>query len=101
MVLVEECAGTGTLMRDDDVVSEVRYQLKVLQETFAGNGLPVPWLRTVEGSLDFGGRHAAGDLVGADMTLRLEDGRRIGITLVDASGGIRQRSHGHGSCACC
>jgi len=98
--LIEECAGTGDLLLKSQVLRQVRYQLKVFQG-MAGNGMPIPALRTIEGSLDFGDPQASGDLVGAELILKLEDGRQIGITIADADGAICQRSHGGGACSCC
>jgi hypothetical protein len=98
--LIEECAGTGDLLLRSQVLRQVRYQLKVFQG-LAGNGMPVPALRSIEGSLDFGDPQASSDLVGAELILKLEDGRKIGIRIVDADGAICQRSHGGGSCSCC
>ena len=98
--LIEECVGTGDPLLKSHVLRRVRYQLKVFQG-MAGNGMPIPALRTIEGSLDFGDPQASGDLIGAELILKLEDGRRIGITIADADGGICQRSHGGGSCSCC
>ena len=98
--LIEECAGTGALLLKSQVLRQVRYQLKVFQG-MAGNGMPIPTLRTIQGSLDFGDPQASGDLVGAELILKLEDGRQIGITIADADGGICQRSHGGGACSCC
>jgi hypothetical protein len=68
---------------------------------FEGNGLPIPSQRTIEGSLDFGDPQASSELVGAELTLKLEDGRKIGITIANADGGICQRTHGGGACGCC
>jgi hypothetical protein len=98
--LIEECAGTGDLLLRSQVLRQVRYQLRVFQG-MSGNGMPIPALRTIEGSLDFGGPQASSDLVGAELILKLEDGRKIGITIADADGGICQRSHGGGACSCC
>lgn len=98
--LIEECTGTGDLLLKSQVLRQVRYQLKVFQG-LAANGLPVPTLRTIEGSLDFGGPQASSDLVGAELILKLEDGRKIGIRIADGDGGICQRTHGGGACSCC
>jgi hypothetical protein len=99
--LVEECAGTGDLLLKSLVLRRVRYEIKVFQGMFEGNGLPVPGRRTIEGALDFGDEQASRELVGADLTLQLEDGRKIGITIADADGSICQRAHGGGACGCC
>jgi hypothetical protein len=98
--LIEECTGTGDLLLRNQVLRQVRYQLRVFQG-MSGNGMPNPTLRTLEGSLDFGDPQASSDLVGAELILKLEDGRKIGIRIADADGGICQRSHGGGACSCC
>ncbi len=99
--LVEECTGTGDLLLSTRVLQRVRYEIKVFQGMLEGNGLPVPGRRTIEGSLDFGDPEASRELVGAELTLQLEDGRKLGITLADADGSICQRAHGGGACGCC
>ena len=99
--LIEECTGTGELLLSSHVLRQVRYQIKVFQGMFEGNGLPIPSQRTIEGSLDFGDPQASSELVGAELTLKLEDGRKIGITIANADGGICQRTHGGGACGCC
>jgi len=98
--LIEECVGTGDLLLKSQVLRQVRYQLKVFQG-MAGNGMPIPALRTIAGSLDFGDPQASNDLVGAELILKLEDGRKIGIRIADADGAICQQGHGGGSCSCC
>jgi len=65
-----------------------------------GNGMPNPLERTVEGSIDVADE-GAGDLVGTNLTLRLEDGRRIGVTIADESGTILQRAACTTGCSCC
>jgi hypothetical protein len=102
--LVEECAGTGELLLKNLVLQQVRYQIKVFQGMFEGNGLPNPTQRTIEGRIDLDNAQESGDLdslVGADLTLRLDDGRKIGVTIADGSGAIHQRRHGGGACGCC
>jgi hypothetical protein len=98
--LVEESAGTGDLLLQSMVLRQVRYEIKVFQGMFH-NGLPNPAQRTVEGSLDFGGEAASGGLVGASLTLRLQDGRRIGIVIADDAGTIRTRPACTTGCSCC
>ena len=109
MKLVERCAGQGRLVGRDQVVREVRYAIEVHQGVLEGSGLPVPGLRTITGSLDAPGVPAHGSdatssefasLVGADLTLQLEDGRRLGITLTDADGCVAARGVGPGGPCC-
>ena len=97
--LVEETSGTGELLLKSLVLRQVRYRIKVFQGMF-GNGMPNPTQRTVEGSIDFEGDTAA-DLVGASLTLKLEDGRRIGVTIADDAGTILQRPPCTTGCSCC
>jgi hypothetical protein len=98
--LVEETSGTGELLLKSLVLRRVRYQIKVFQGMY-GNGMPNPMQRTVEGSIEVGAEEGAGDLVGANLTLRLEDGRRIGVTIADDSGTIHQRPACTTGCSCC
>ena len=102
--LVEQCSGTGHLIRDNEVVRQVRYDISVFQGTLGDSGLPVPGLRTLTGSIDVGAATISGDpgdLVGTVLTLRLEDGRHLGIRLADAAGAVTEPAHGHGACLCC
>src|SRR5688572_9128990 len=100
--LVEECAGVGELLRSGEPLRRVRYRISRYQGMLEGSGMPIPGLHRVEGSIDL---EAAGDvanLVGAELTLRLEDGRAIGITLADAHGRVITEGHGPGrGCSCC
>jgi hypothetical protein len=98
--LVEETSGDGELLLKSLVLRRVRYQIKVFQGMY-GNGMPNPTQRTVEGSIEVGAEEGAGDLVGANLTLRLEDGRRIGVTIADESGAIHQRPACTTGCSCC
>ena len=98
--LVEETSGTGELLLKSLVLGQVRYQIKVFQGMFA-NGMPNPIERTVEGSIEFGRESATSDLIGASLTLQLEDGRRIGVTIADESGAIHQRAACTTGCSCC
>ena len=98
--LVEETSGAGELLLKSLVIRQVRYRIKVFQGIF-GNGMPNPTQRTVEGSIDFCGESGAADLVGASLTLKLEDGRRIGVTIADHAGTISQRPPCTTGCSCC
>ena len=99
--LVEESSGTGDLLLKSLVLRQVRYQIKIFQGFFDGNGLPIPSQRTVEGSIEFGEPNGTADLVGANLTLRLEDGRKIGVIIADQSGAIHQRPACTTGCSCC
>jgi len=99
--LLERCAGTGHLMHRDQVVRQVRYDFSVFQGVMGESGLPIPGHRTLTGSIDFDPARDSGDLIGPVLTLRLEDGRHVGITLTGDGGAIADGRHGHGACLCC
>ena len=92
----------GELSRNGEVVRRVRYRIAVYQPTLGPGGLPIPSLRRIEGELDFEGRRLPAELVGADLSLRLDDGRRLGITVTDEEGRFEACRHGiGGGCGCC
>ncbi len=68
----------------------------------ATSGLPIPGLHRIEGSLALASRPEVTDLVGADVTLELEDGRSLALTVADDTGRVLAEGHGprHG-CGCC
>jgi hypothetical protein len=100
MKLVEECAGTGDLERRGAVVQRARYRISRYQQ-FAANGLPVPGLHRVEGAIETDNGNVAADLVGQPLTLRLEDGRAIAITVTSTDGRVLAEGHGPSRCLCC
>ncbi len=95
--LVEETSGDGELLLRSRVLGQVRYQIKVFQGLFA-NGMPNPLQRTVEGSIESG---ELDGLVGASLTLKLQDGRKIGIMVSDETGTIHTRPACATGCSCC
>lgn len=102
MKLIEECSGTGDLVRRGEPMRRVRYRISRYQGMLEGSGLPIPGLHRVEGSVDLEGPADAAALVGAALTLRLEDGRSLPITVVDTTGRVLDEGHGPGrGCSCC
>jgi hypothetical protein len=100
--LIEEGAGVGDLLQDNVLLQRVRYRFSRYQGMLEGSGMPVPGLHRLEGSIDFDVKDAPAHLVGAALTLRLEDGRSLNVTLVDRSGRILTVGHGPGGgCRCC
>jgi hypothetical protein len=99
--LVEEYAGVGSLRCGDRTLREVQYRISRFQG-MALSGLPIPGLHRIEGMLALENVPAAADLVGADVTLELEDGRSLKLTVADDSGRVLAEGHGpkHG-CGCC
>jgi hypothetical protein len=99
--LVERCSGVGDLMRHEQVIRRVHYEFSVFQGMVPQSGLPIPGQRTLTGSIDFEPARESVDLIGRVLTLKLEDGRHVGITLTGEGGTIAEGRHGTGACLCC
>jgi len=54
----------------------------------ATSGLPVPGVHRIEGVVTLEGVAEAATMVGADITLELEDGRTLALTVADAAGRV-------------
>ena len=101
MKLVEEYAGVGSLRVRDRTLEAIPYRIARYQG-MATSGLPIPGLHRIEGTLALAGLPEAGDLVGADVTLELEDGRSLALTVADDSGRVLAEGHGpRRGCGCC
>ncbi len=98
--LVEELSGVGDVRWQDRVWPGVPYTL-VRYQGMAASGLPIPGLHRTEGSVDVNALSNVGDLLGALLTLRLEDGRAVAICLADATGRVLSEGHGPSKCLCC
>ena len=97
--LVEESAGLGQLFKDGTLLRVVRYSIRRYQGMLVGSGMPVPGLHRVEGTTDLDSIDPS--LVGAPLTLRLEDGRAMRVTF-ECDGRILAEGHGPGrGCSCC
>ena len=101
MTLVEECSGIGELISGNEVFRPVQYRISRFQG-MAHSGMPVPGLHRIEGSVDLAAIPGAASLIGASLTLRLDDGRTLAITLTGEDGRVLAEGHGprHG-CSCC
>jgi hypothetical protein len=99
--LVEQYAGVGSLRFRDRTVGAIPYRISRYQG-MATSGLPIPGLHRIEGTLALAGLPDAAQFVGADVTLELEDGRSLALTVADSSGRVLAEGHGprHG-CGCC
>ncbi|RPI58174.1 MAG: hypothetical protein EHM50_11020 [Lysobacterales bacterium] len=99
--LVEEYAGIGSVRVRDRTLGAIPYRISRYQG-MATSGLPIPGLHRIEGTLALASLPDAATLVGADVTLELEDGRSLALTVVDSSGRVLAEGHGprHG-CGCC
>ena len=100
MTFLEECTGVGDLERGGELVRRVSYRIARYQ-AFAPNGMPVPGVHRVEGSMDTEAPPFADELVGEPLTLRLEDGRAIAVTLASTDGRVLAEGHGPSRCSCC
>ena len=101
MKLVEQYAGVGSLRFRDRTLGAIPYRISRYQG-MAMSGLPIPGLHRIEGTLALATLPEASELVGADITLELEDGRSLALTVADSSGRVLAEGHGprHG-CGCC
>ena len=101
MKLVEEFAGVGSIRWQDRKVPQVPYRISRYQG-MAASGLPIPGLHRVEGALALAGLADTAAWVGKSLTLELEDGRTLALTLADANGRVLAEGHGPGhGCSCC
>jgi len=99
--LVEQYAGVGSLRCGDRTLAAIPYRINRYQG-MALSGLPIPGLHRIEGTLALAGAPEAAALVGADVTLELEDGRSLRLTVADDSGRVLAEGHGPGrGCGCC
>jgi hypothetical protein len=99
MKLVEEYAGIGNLEGTGESVPQVRYRIARYQGFVEQSGLPVPGVHRIEGSVDTAADLKA--LIGQSLTLRLEDGRALAITIADTTGRVLAEGHGPMRCRCC
>jgi hypothetical protein len=100
--LVEECSGSGDLMQNGVVLRGVHYRINRYQGMLEGSGMPIPGLHRIEGSIDLEQGAEQPPRVGASLTLRLEDGRTLAVTLADQTGRILAEGHGPSrGCSCC
>ncbi len=101
MKLVEEYSGVGELRWRDRTFDRIPYRVSRYQAMLP-SGLPVPGEQRLEGMLELGRVAEAASMVGANLTLALEDGRSLALTLADARGRVLAEGHGpkHG-CSCC
>lgn len=97
--LVEQTTGVGALEQDGTVLGQVRYSISRYQGMLVGSGMPIPGLHRIEGSTDY--RVSDVTLIGRPLTLRLEDGRAIGVVIAARDGRLLSEGHGPGGCSCC
>jgi hypothetical protein len=100
MKAVEEFEGRGELLWPGAAARPVGYRLTRHQGVSA-NGLPIPGLFRIEGHLDFGGDGVPDEAIGPTLTLRLADGRSMGVTMTSRDGRVLSEGHGPSRCLCC
>ena len=97
MKLVEECSGTGELLQNGQSIRPIAYQVRRYQGITEGSGMPIPGLFRIEGAVQMD----SSEWIGTSLGLRLDDGRVLGIIIVDAEGRILSEGHGPSKCLCC
>jgi hypothetical protein len=66
------------------------------------SGMSIPGKQRIEGTVAIEGIPGTANLVGANVTLELEDGRSLSLTLADETGRVLAEGHGpRRGCACC
>jgi hypothetical protein len=99
MKLVEEAEGLGHLLRGNERLGPVRYAIRRYQGIHENSGLPIPGLFRTEGTIDMTGPSAA--WLDVPLTLKLADGRGVGIVIADETGRVLSEGHGPLKCMCC
>ena len=99
--LVEESNGAGELFRENQALGPVQYQIRRFQGVMEDSGLPVPGLFRIEGHIDERSARLSSNYLHVPLMLRLEDGRSLGVVLVDPTGRILSEGHGPSRCLCC
>lgn len=100
MRLVERLEGVGELIEGDREHRGIAYRIERYQG-FASSGLPVPGVHRIDGELVLDSVADAERLVGARVSLRVDDGRVLNLALVEASGRVLAEGHGPSRCVCC
>lgn len=98
--LVEECTGVGRVEVGNDAFAGIRYAVKRFQAVMP-SGLPVPGLHRIEGTVLLEDIPERDKLVDSALTLRMEDGRSLRLTLASSDGRVLAEGHGPSSCGCC
>jgi hypothetical protein len=101
MKLFEEVDGVGELVRDSLTLGPIHYTIKRFQGVMEGSGLPIPGHHRIEGAIRLDSITDSSEWIGVPVTLRLSDGRTLGITLADSTGRVFSEGHGPLKCMCC
>jgi hypothetical protein len=101
MKVVQECSGIGELILNGAVLRRVPYRISRFQGMMPESGLPIPGLHRIEGAIEFNHDTNPDEWIGVPLSLKLEDGGVLGITLVDRTGRVFSEGHGPSKCLCC
>jgi len=101
MKLVEESSGMGELTLNGVALCSAAYRIRRFQGMTEGSGMPIPGLHRIEGSLELRPGTDAREWIGVPLGLKLEDGRVLGIALINSEGRILSEGHGPSKCFCC
>src|SRR5690242_13106584 len=101
MKLMEECAGVVELVQGDSTIRPIAYRVRRYQGISECSGMPISGLFRIEGSVDLESGSDIKNWIGASLGLKLEDGRVLGIAIVDRTGRILSEGHGPSKCLCC
>ena len=87
--LLEDLHGVGRVLRDGQLVREMTYSIQVYQRMReTSRGEVIPGERFIEGSVDYDMIRDSVDLIGAELTLHLQDGRTLPFLICGDSGQI-------------
>jgi hypothetical protein len=94
MRLLEQLSGIGELLQGNEVLQEAHYKIRIYQKVQdAESDQPKPDSVRIEGTLDSELLRDPLGIVGAELTLRLMDGRCVPITVLDHRGRISGREY--------
>lgn len=96
--LIEDGTGIGEISRHGAATQRVSYRIRRFQGFLGEGGLPVPGLYRIEGRVECG--EGLRGTLGECVTLRLEDGRAMDVTL-GADGSFESEGRHPRGCSCC
>ena len=87
--LLEDLHGVGPVRRDGQLIREMKYSIQVYQRMHeTSRGEIILGETFVEGSVDYDMIRDSVDLIGAELTLHLQDGRTLPFLICGDSGQI-------------
>jgi hypothetical protein len=90
--LLYELSGQGSLFKGDEQLLKIPYDLKFFQEVIVTGGEErITGLTDFSGSLLPGDQYQLAMLIGHELTLQMEDGRCLEVTVVSSTGTLHKR----------